>query len=102
MVQLSTLLVLAVSSLAVTSKPVAIDGNTSAAKLSIGTNAERIANGMSPFPPTKRSTGISHHSSLKISTDVQLPRSSDLLYPMTRPPLPGTRLALPPVSILTK
>jgi hypothetical protein len=57
MVQLSTLLVLAVSSLAVTSKPVAID-STSSAKLTLGTNAERIAQGMSPLPPTKRSSGM--------------------------------------------
>lgn len=58
MVQLSTLLVLAVSTLAVTSKPVAIDGNMSSAKVHLGTNAERIAQGMSPLPPTKRSTGM--------------------------------------------
>ena len=57
MVQLSTLLVLAVSSLAVTSKPVAI-GSTPSAKLTLGTNAERIAQGMSPLPPTKRSSGM--------------------------------------------
>jgi len=60
MVQLSTLLVLAVSTLAVTAKPVAIDGTTSSAKLSLGTNAERIAQGMSPLPPTRRSTGMLH------------------------------------------
>jgi hypothetical protein len=58
MVQLSTLLALAVSTLAVSSKPVAIDSGMSSAKLSIGTNAERIAQGMSPLPPTKRSTGM--------------------------------------------
>lgn len=58
MVQLSTLLVLAVSTMAVSSKPVAIDGNMSSAKLSLGTNAERIAQGMSPLPPTRRSTGM--------------------------------------------
>jgi hypothetical protein len=76
MVQLSTLLVLAVSTLAVSSKPVAIDGNTSSAKLHIGTNAERIAQGMSPLPPTKRSTGMLfciHHkkSSLQLSCQGQ-------------------------------
>ena len=59
MVQLSTLLALAVSTLAVSSKPVAIDSGMSSAKLSIGTNAERIAQGMSPLPPTRRSTGMS-------------------------------------------
>jgi len=59
MVQLSTLLVLAVTTMAVSSKPVAIDGNMSSAKLSLGTNAERIAQGMSPLPPTRRSTGMS-------------------------------------------
>ena len=65
MVQLSTLLALAVSTLAVSSKPVAIDSGMSSAKLSIGTNAERIAQGMSPLPPTKRSTGMCFHTFTK-------------------------------------
>jgi hypothetical protein len=65
MVQLSTLLALAVSTLVVTSKPVAVDVAAAASasasapvRVSVGTNAERIANGMSPLPPTRRSSGM--------------------------------------------
>ena len=70
MVQLSTLLALAVSTLAVSSKPVAIDSGMSSAKLSIGTNAGRIAQGMYPLPPTKRSTGTflyNHHEVFRLT-----------------------------------
>lgn len=59
MVQIATLLTIVITTLAVTATPVIL-GDHPSVKVNVGTNAERIAQGMSPLPPTKRSTGMSY------------------------------------------